>query len=309
MPQPATSTADRLMVGRVARSGRMSESARAWEGNAVPLGSGGDQRRSRLAGVAPHLEQVTSAQPTIGRFARSIWRACMRMNSSAPIDCPPPIPIQAPSPMSGSATTRLNSQTARATSSPSPAAATQRHSGAVSVACARPTAMAATRGSGWPNPRHAHWTTSRRVRRSSPRQARTACLPRGTSTFASPITLRDSRPRPLPRTIPNLASPAAPPQSDRSFPQHAGTRAGLWRPEGRRPRSCPSRGLRRRESPPAAASDAWRAAEPFSAVGAYPSRTPREWADGAQGSVWASRVLSLEGPRARRRLLLSPGRL
>jgi hypothetical protein len=212
------------MVGRVARSGRMSESARAWEGNAVSLGSGGDQRRSRLAGVAPQLEQVMRAQPTIGRFARSIWRACMRMNSSPPIDGPAPIPIQAPSPMSDSASTRLSGQKlARATSGPSPAAATQRHSGAVSVACARPTAMAATRGSGWPSPRHAHWTTSRRVRRSSPRQARTACLPRGTSTFASPITLRDSRPRPLPRTIPNLASPAAQPQSDRSFPQHAGT--------------------------------------------------------------------------------------
>jgi hypothetical protein len=62
MPQPATLTADRLMVGLVIRTGQVREPAGAWDEVAAFPGSGGDRCGFRLAaGVAPELEQVMGA--------------------------------------------------------------------------------------------------------------------------------------------------------------------------------------------------------------------------------------------------------
>jgi hypothetical protein len=120
------------------------------------------------------------------------------------------------------------------TSSDATTNSAQRRNGARSVACARPTAMAATCGSGWPMPRRASRVTSRRVRRSSRRQAWIACRPRGTSIVASPLTLRDCHSywRGWRQPAGNLAHQPGPPRCDRSFPQQAVNRAlsgrGAW---------------------------------------------------------------------------------
>jgi hypothetical protein len=125
------------------------------------------------------------------RFARSIWRPWTHSAASAPGIKPigsQNQPHRSSRPPSSRPITQLSAQPK---SNDATTTITQRRSGARSVASARPTAMAATRGSGWPSPRHTRRMTAWRVRRSSCRQAWAACFLRGVAMFASPITFRD----------------------------------------------------------------------------------------------------------------------
>lgn len=125
--------------------------------------------------------------PTIGRFARSTWRAWTRSAISGPGVMVIGIQSQNHRSSGPPISRRITQPSGALTSHAATAAITQRRSGARSVARARPTAITATRGSGCPTPRRARRATSQRVRRSRRLQAWTACLLGGVSISSSPI--------------------------------------------------------------------------------------------------------------------------